>query len=434
MTAWISGRTAGRLAWSLAGLSVAMFVAGVALVLLTLSVEAPVTGHSSDFGASSGVGELLIFGPFLAFPVVGALVASRRPGNPIGWICLTVGLFWMLIIFGDQFTAYIVATTGSAPGPVMMDALTQGIWVPPVGLLGIYMVLLFPDGRLPSRRWRPLAWFSGAVIVAVSVGLVFSPGPLPNRGGVRNPLGIEGYPWVQTVGAFLVLLLPLCILASALSLVLRYRHSGREVRQQIKWLALAASFVGLVYLIGLLGEYLFVPEVLTSNVAPPLWASISQDMLLLSYAGIPIAIGIAVLKYRLYDIDIFINRTLVYGALTASLAAVYFGSVTATQAIFHALTGSGSQLAIVASTLVIAALFNPLRRRVQSFIDRLFYRSKYDAARTLEILSVKLREETELDRLSGELVGVVQETMQPEHVSLWLRTSSSAVKGVEADR
>ncbi len=426
-------RGASWLAWSLAGLSVAMFVAGVAFALLTFSAEPSVTGHSGDYGPSSGAGELLIFGPFLAFPVVGALIASKRPGNPIGWICLSVGLFWMLIVASDQFTAYTVATTGSAPGPVIIDALTQGIWVPPVGLLGIYMVLLFPDGGLPSRRWRPLAWFSGAVIAVVTVAIVFSPGPLPNRGGARNPLGIEGYPWVQTVGAFLVLLLPLCILAAATSLVLRYRHSGREVRQQIKWLAFAASFVGLVYLIGLLGQYLFMPEALLGDSAPPLWASISQDMLLLSYAGIPIAIGFAVLKYRLYDIDIFINRTLVYGSLTASLAAVYFGSVTATQAIFHALTGSGSQLAIVASTLVIAALFNPLRRRAQSFIDRLFYRRKYDAARTLEILSAKLRDETELDRLSEELVGVVQEAMQPEYVSLWLLEPQQPRK-VKAER
>ena len=156
-------------------------------------------------------------------------------------------------------------------------------------------------------------------------------------------------------------------------------------------------------------------------------------MLMLSYAGVPVAVGFAVLKYRLYDIDLLVNRTLVYGSLTASLALVYFGGVATTQVIFRALTGQAvqSQLAIVVSTLIIAALFNPLRGRIQRFIDRSFYRSKYDAAKTLEAFSAKLRDETDLEALSGDLVRVVRETMQPAHVSLWLR-SHAAVKKEDA--
>jgi len=291
----------------------------------------------------------------------------------------------------------------------------------PVGILGIYMILLFPDGRLPSRRWRPLAWLSGAVMVLFSVASTLAPGPLEGHPGVRNPFGLEGHPWVAVVAVGTVLLLPLCILASALSLVLRYRRSGSEVREQIKWIAFAAALVGLVYLSGLFSELVFAPGSLVGEDAPPLWVEIQRNMLMLSYAGVPVSIGFAVLKYRLYDIDVIINRALVYGSLTATLLAAYIGGVVLLQRVFVALTGEESTLAVVGSTLVIAALFAPLRRRIQTFIDRHFYRSKYDARKILEAFSGKLREETNLAALDDELVGVVRGTIQPTHVSLWLR-------------
>jgi len=311
---------------------------------------------------------------------------------------------------------------GSGPYPVTLDALLQQVsWVPPVGLLGIYMILLFPDGRLPSRRWRPFAWFSGAVMTLICISFVFVPGPLEDHPGVRNPLGLESYPWLAIVAIFAVSLLPLCILTSAFSLVLRYRRSGGEVREQIKWLAFAASFVGVVYFGGLITQLLFAPDPLTPEGTTPLWASLEQNLLLLSYVGIPLAIGFAILKYRLYDIDILINRALVYGTLSVLLAGIYEGSIVLLQEVFRALTGQQSGLAIVASTLVIAALFTPFRRRIQSFIDRRFYRRKYDAAKTLEAFNSRLRDETDLDALSTDLVGVASATMQPAHVSLWLR-------------
>jgi hypothetical protein len=366
----------------------------------------------------------LIFVPFLAFPLVGALIASRHPKNPVGWICLAAGFFWMLIALMVTGGAFWLATApGSVPHLVVIDALTLWMWIPPVGLLGIYLILYFPDGKLPSRRWRPLAWLAGAVMVLASLGVTLAPGPLEGHPGVRNPFGLEGHPWVADAAIFIILLLPVCILASALSLILRYRRSGREVRQKIKWIAFATSFVGLVYLSGLVSEVIFVPESLGDEEAQPLWVEVERNMLMLSYAGVPIAVGFAVLRHRPYDIDVVINRTLVYGPLTASLALVYFGGVATTQAIFRALTGQQEQpqIAIVVSTLVIAALFNPLRRRIQSFIDRRFYRRKYDAAKTLQSFSAKLRDETDLDALSDDLVGVVRETMQPAHVSLWLR-------------
>ncbi len=408
-------RAAFWLAWVLAGLSVALFVAGVVFAILSLFA-----GADRPYVV---VGGLATFAPFLSFPVVGALVASRRPANPIGWICLVAGLFWMHIVLGEQHDAYELATTGTVTSSVTLDALLFWFWVPPVGLLGIYMILLFPDGRLPSRRWRPFAWFAGAVMAVICVGFIFVPGPLELEGhpGVRNPFGLEWLAWMADVAVFIVLLLPLCILVSALSLVLRYRRSRGEVREQIKWLAFAASFVGLLYFGGLVSQLVFAPDSLESSAPSPLWVSIVNNLLLVSFAGVPVAVGVAILKYRLYDIEIIINRALVYGLLTATLALIYLGGVVGLQYTFRALTGSESQLAVVASTLAIAALFVPLRRRIQALIDRRFYRRKYDAARTLETFGARLRNETDLDELNGDLVSVVHETLQPEHVSLWLR-------------
>jgi hypothetical protein len=397
-----------------------MFVAGAILTILSLYVTAPAAQLSSDWGSGGAIGNLLILAPFLAFTIVGALIASRRPENPIGWICLVAGLFWTLIALDDQYTAYGLATTGVVPFPAAVAALSQWLWVPPVGLLSIYLILLFPDGRLPSRRWRPLAWFSGAVMVLVSLAIALAPGPLPDLGGVRNPFGLEGYPWIADATNVIPALLPLCALASALSLVLRYRRSGGEEREQIKWIAFAGSFVGLMALITVVSTLIFAPEFADSTGTQPLWLVVLQDVELLSFAGIPVAVGIAVLRYRLYDIDVIINRTLVYGPLTATLALVYVGSVVSSQALLRVLTGQESTLAIVASTLAIAALFNPLRRRVQGFVDRRFYRRKYDAAKILEAFAMRLRDETELDALSRDVVGVVRRTMQPAHVSLWL--------------
>jgi hypothetical protein len=385
-----------------------MFLASVVVyVLARSSQEAPTTG-----GALSN---LLIYVPFLVFPIVGALIASRHPTNPVGWICLAIGLFWTLIFLGDSIP-------GSGPYPVTIDALTQAIWVPPVGLLGIYLILLFPDGKLPSRRWRPLAWLSGVVMVLASLGITFAPGPLEGHPGVRNPFGLEAAPWLATAGIVILPLLPLCMIASALSLLMRYRRSGGEEREQIKWIAFAASVVVLLYLITMVSSLMF-PLGIWFAAGTPLWLGILQQAAIVSFAAVPIAVGFAVLKYRLYDIDVVINRTLVYGPLTATLVALYFLGIVVLQRVFVALSGQKSTLAVVASTLLIAALFNPLRRRIQSFIDRRFYRSKYDAVKTLEAFSAKLRDETDLDALSDDLVGVVRETMQPAHVSLWLRSS-----------
>jgi uncharacterized membrane protein YhdT len=333
----------------------------------------------------------------------------------------------------DYHSLYVMASPGSVPFPVGLAGVNHWLWVPTVGLLGTYVFLLFPDGRLPSRRWRPLAWLSGVVIASGSLGFMLSPGPLDMPRGIRNPFGLEAAPWVAVAAYAILPLLPLCMLASALSLVMRYRRSRGDVRQQIKWIAFAASLVALTYLIAIVASFIHPSEIWFA-AGLPLWLDLIEYAALLSITSVPIAIGFAVLKYRLYDIDLIINRTLVYGSLTGALALVYFGGVTVTQALFRNITGQEQlpQLVIVASTLVIAALFNPLRRRIQSFIDRRFYRAKYDARKILEAFSVRLRDETDLEALNEDLVEVVRETMQPAHVSLWLRPEK-ALKGAQID-
>jgi len=373
---------------------------------------------------------LIFVVPYLTFPLVGALIASNRPKNPIGWICLAVGIFWMLANLSSSYGMYglRVASPGSVPFPAAIGSVGEWMWAPAVGL-GICLILLFPDGRLPSRRWRPLAWLSGAAIFLVSAGFALSPGPMEGLLGIRNPFGLEEYPWIADAAQGVILLLFLCILASAASLVLRFLRSGGEEREQIKWLAFAASILGLVGFSSFVIPGIIVPD--ATGGANRLWENLLEDAVTLSFAGVPVAVGVAVLKYRLYGIEVVINRTLVYGTLTATLVALYFGGIVVLQRVFVFLTGQKSTLAVVASTLLIAALFTPLRRRIQSFIDRRFYRSKYDARKTLEAFSAKLRDETDLDALSNDLVGVVRKTMQPAHVSLWLRPDTPR-KGEQA--
>ena len=413
----MSPRAITSLAWSLAGLSFVMFVASIVLFVLYRSVP-------GDPGAGRTALDLFSSGPVLALSVVGALVVSKRPRNAVGWICLIDGLLWVLLGLLDYYSVYGIESPGSVPFPVAVAGLSLWLWVPTMGLLVIFLPLLFPDGRLLSRRWRPLAWFSGAVIASFSVTEGLNPRAELNLGGVRNPFGLEGQPWVADATNVLTVLFLLCILASTFSLILRYRRSAGEERQQIKWIAFAASFSGSGFVVAMaaaLVSFVLVPETRGGAETDPLWFELLFSVVLMSFGGIPIAVGFAVLRHRLYEIDLLINRTLVYGALTASLATVYFGSVVLLQSAFVVLTGEGSQLTIVASTLAIAALFDPLRKRIQGFVDRRFYRNKYDARRTLEEFGARLRDETDLEALGDDLVAVARRSMQPAYAGLWLK-------------
>jgi hypothetical protein len=414
-----SSRVAAWLAWTLAGLSVVIFLATFPLYFLARSAPVP-----TSWDANLDIGGQLGSALFLAFPIVGTLIASRHPRNPIGWIFLADGFLWLLTGFMDYYGIYGLASPGSVPFPVGVAGVNNFLWVPAVGLLGTYAIMLFPDGRLPSRRWRPLAWLSGVIIVVLTVGVAISPEPLQNLGGTRNPFGLELPLWTDAAFFIILPLLPLCMLASVGSLVSRYRRAVGEERQQIKWISFAASVVGVLYLIAMITSFVF-PSGAWMAAGSPLWLDLIAYAALGSFTGVPIAVGFAVLKYRLYDIDLLINRAIVYGSLTVLLAAAYAGGVVGLQALLRLVAGQGSTLAVVASTLAIAALFNPLRRRLQGLVDKRFYRKKYDAAKTLAAFSARLREQTDLDALSDGLVEVVRDTVQPAHASLWLRPEAT---------
>jgi hypothetical protein len=383
----VNHRAASWLAWSLCWLTVALIVCAVALAIPFDRTDA--------YRSAFRVGLVLC-------ALVGGLIASRRTHNPVGWFLLGSAGCFALTQVAAEYAKY------GLPGAHAMIWLQSWLWLPGVMLLLSFLPLYFPDGRLVSRRWRWVVRLALFFCVTATVLSALTPGEIENK-GIVNPLGIEALQPVsdllEKVASVLYFIL---LFASAASLVVRFRGSGSVERQQIKWLAVAALAIPLW----------FLTNAPIYAVSPVLGNMIENLMI----AVIPVAVGLAVLRYRLYDIDILINRTLVYGTLTAMLLAVYFGGVAIIQALFRALTAQEQQpqIAIVVSTLVIAALFNPLRRRIQSFIDRRFYRRKYDAAKTLEAFSAKLRDETDLDALSDELVAVVRQTMQPAHVSVWL--------------
>jgi hypothetical protein len=281
----------------------------------------------------------------------------------------------------------------------------------------VYLALLFPDGRPPSFRWRYFAWLVGAVMVAGTVAVALWPETAAGFDLTDNPLGIEVA--TDVLNPVETIMYALALVAT-ISLLVRLRRSKGVERQQVKWFT---------YAVVVLATSAIMAYVVLESIGIRWLEWVSLVLVMVGVVGLPVAVGIAILRYRLYNIDLLINRTLVYGSLTVVLALVYSGSVVLFQELFRTLTGSDSQLAVVVSTLAIAAMFQPLRRRIQASIDRRFYRRKYDARKTLEAFSAKLREETDLDSLSGDLTGVVKETMQPTHVSLWLRSDPAPERG-----
>jgi hypothetical protein len=409
----ISRRPAAWLAWSVAAICVVVMVLTLPVIMLTPS-------------GSQGGNSLLLFALFAVFsvslPTVGALIVSRHPRNAIGWLFCGTGLIAVIGVFADAYSDYAVAVHGGSLVGAKALAWFASWGGDPTPMLSLALLfLLFPNGTLPSRRWRPVLW---AVIVGSALFYVsgaVDPGPLLTQKSLVNPIGIKGalgavFGLLGTIG--LILLLIAC-LASAVSLIFRLRRGSAQERQQLKWVAYPAATSAFGFVVSYVASNVFGSHL---GNAVGYWIGIT------AFLTLPVFTAFAVLKYRLYDIDNIINRTLVYGTLTGTLALLYFGGVTLTQALFRTLTGQQElpQLVVVASTLVIAALFNPLRRRIQFFIDRQFYRSKYDARKTLESFSVKLRDETDLEALNEDLVGAVRETMQPAHVSLWLRPEGAS--------
>jgi len=325
--------------------------------------------------------------------------------------CL-IGLPSVWEFFATEYAFYALVTQpGALPGGVWIA--WSRLWTATlIWALMFFVLLLFPNGRLPSPRWRPFAWGAAATFVLLGVLFAFKPGRLVDV-RVPNPMGVEWAAGIMKVSESILVFVVLGImLAAAHSVIGRFRRARGAERLQLKWLTYAVGFWAISAVVGL-----FNFQVL-HNRDIEFFAS---TLGIVATAAISTAVGVAILRYRLYDIDVIINRTLVYATLTATLIAVYFGGIVVLQRLFVVLTGERSTLAVVASTLLIAALFNPLRRRIQSFIDRRFYRRKYDAAKTLEAFNARLREETDLDTLSNDLVGVARSAMQPSHASLWLR-------------
>ena len=389
------------LAWGLLALVLALTVA-------TLVVDVITSDPSEPSESLTGTISLVI--AFLAFAIVGALVASRQPRNAVGWLFLAAPLWAFAGAFAEEYSYRALVADPGEPAGIVAAWVYDWAWFPALGAI-VLVPALFPDGRLPSRRWRPLLWACVALVAVVALGAALSPGPIDSTwpGTHEKPLTIQGakgfFDAVQAPAGIVAVVLLLGLLSSV---VVRFRHSRGDERQQLKWMlvAMALLFVGL-----LLGETL-LPDALDTI------------LFAVAIAAVPVAAGIAMLKYRLYDVDVVIRKTLVYGSLTVLLAAAYLGLVLAGQALFASIAGSGN-LAIAISTLVVAALFLPLRRRVQRVVDRRFYRRRYDAQRTLERFGGRLRQEVDLTTLVGELRGVVEETLQPAHVSLWLRKGST---------
>ena len=350
---------------------------------------------------------------FAMYPIVGAIVLAYRPGNATGRLLVVVGFGVTTTFFSAGYTDYASITGHALPGFAFMDWLGNVIWPQNIAF-GMLLALLFPTGHLPSPRWRWLLWAGVAGMALNALSSAFMPGVFSGETTV-NPFGVPALgPLLSILGLLSNALVALLGLGALLAVLVRFWRSRGIERQQMKWFALGTA----VLVIAIALNLLLVPD--DNNGA--------QLGFAIGFGVLPFSIGAAVLRARLYDIDIIINRALVYGLLTASLAVVYFGLVLGFQfVVTHRVGGLGAQaqqpIVIVLSTLLIAALFTPLRTRIQRLIDRRFYRRKYDSARTLARFGQTLRTEVEIEPLCDHLVSAVEETMQPESVMLWIRPS-----------
>jgi len=386
-------RRAERLAAGLACLVVALFIASIVF-------------SASSKGGVDVADSFLVIGIGLTFTCVGVLIAGRQPGNAIAWVFLTAGVGAGLGGLSGSYADYWVGS-GSGSDTLGKVAAIYGdtSWVPFILLPLTFLLLLFPDGHLPSRRWRPVAWSAGAGIALTLLTGLLKPGPVSDHPQVHNLLGVDAG-WVDALEGLGALLVLIGLAGSVAALIVRFRRARGAQRQQMKWLALAGAVAGATLPVAII---IYDRSEAVANVA-----------IMVTVLGIPVATGVAILRYRLYDIDVVINRTLVYGALTATLAAAYLGCVLLLQLLLNGVTGD-SALAVAGSTLAVAALFRPARARIQLVVDRRFYRRKYDAVQTLDEFAARVRDQVELSALTVELGDVVRETLQPAHVSLWLR-------------
>ena len=388
----MTSKLQARTAW-------AVTLVTVVLLALSRALQPPQAWRWTLDFITAALGNALII---LACAGVGLLIVSRRPGNVIGWIYALVAFVFAA---GEVAGSY---TSRSLPGRMWAALLPNLAWIVAIPLGATLLLLLYPTGRPPSPRWRPVLWAAVVATVLAVVAWALAPGPTEYLPGVDNPLGVEQAGRVLDLiaqAAFVVLVAAL--FAAAGSLIARWRHARGVERQQLKWLAYAAAMLVVVTLV-------------TDFLPRGLYGVVATAMTLL----FPLATGIAVVRYRLYDIDRLINRTLVYGLLTALLGGVYAATVLVLGQVFGGVGKDPPSWAVAGATLAVAALFQPARRRIQRAVDRRFNRRKYNAVKTVEVFSARLRDEVDLDTLSAEVLAVVDQTMQPTMASLWIRQSA----------
>ena len=399
----LSTRLVRATAWSLFGL---FFGVGLAAIWQVLS--------SSSKGEAAG--------PVMAlgFAVVGTLVAIREPRNAVGWLMLLLAI---ALNFTTFLEGYLAAP--AHPGELLLAWINSWFWHASLTLAFLILPLVFPDGRLLSRRWRSAIWLAITSMVLSMASDAFRSGPLDVGSGaqIQNPVAVGpgGAPLIEALGVAGDVLGLLAIAIGAFSLVLRLRRSHGREHQQVQWFAYVGALGLFALALSSIGS--FTDESRSDQL--PAWVDVVGGIgwvsaVLLTVVGLPIAIGASMLRHRLYDIDLVIKRTLVYGALTLLLALVYLGLVLSLRSLLNPLTGQ-SDLAVAASTLAVAALFRPLRTRIQSLVDRRFYRARYDASQAIAAFTAQLRQEVDLDTVTTDLLDVVQETLHPEHTTLWLR-------------
>ncbi|TDO48409.1 hypothetical protein EV643_10738 [Kribbella sp. VKM Ac-2527] len=394
---------AARLAWPVWGLCVAL--TAVALVLFVINGDARPDG---SYGSLDAVIDVAILG----FPTVGVAITLRQPGNAIGWLFLATGLGNSLGQALLEYGAYaLLRAPGTVPGGAWAGIVAQAVIWPAVAATSLLVFVLFPTGHVPSRRWRWLVWAVAIDVAAYVAGTFLAPGELHYFPTVSNPFPVS-VPILSVVGGLAAPALAVGLVFGLVALAVRFRRSRGVERQQISWM----FYLGAL----LIGSFPVTTALSFTNLHVG-GIPVSELALAGLVLAIPLAVGIAILRYRLYDVDVVVNRTLVYGALSVTLGAAYIGSVLLLQLVLSPVT-RGSGLAVAVSTLVVAGLFRPARSRIQAMVDRRFFRRRYDATRTLEAFGARLREQLDLDALGTDLQAVARDTMQPVHVSLWLRS------------